>query len=253
MAWKHCIKFPWCFKISRRTCHQAFSFWVISLCSLCICFLLLCTLCIKFPLYFGFSVETQLKLEPCKPLEPRRTCRLCCAMTLHVKVTFLGGLHHNTLLHVSSRSDPVACLTDVLHWDLFLGPSESRVSSNVVVARHTVSCFLHFVWTEVLLGGSTGEIILWTRVQSTWKTIPRTWLIRVSISHGLPPTTPQRLSKPASCAAMIPSPRTLDIASMCWSPDFPAMRSLVRNSHSWKLVACACTRFSTIPSSSTQV
>ena len=44
VARKHSIKFPWNFEISRRTDHQAFSSWVISLCSLCIFFSLLYSL-----------------------------------------------------------------------------------------------------------------------------------------------------------------------------------------------------------------
>ena len=40
------------------------------------------------------------------------------------------------------------------------------MSSNVGVARRTVSYSLHFVWTKVLLDGNVGEIILWTRAQS---------------------------------------------------------------------------------------
>ena len=40
------------------------------------------------------------------------------------------------------------------------------VSNNVVVARRTVSYFLHFAWTNVLWDGSTARIILWFRAQS---------------------------------------------------------------------------------------
>ena len=52
VARKHRIKFPWNFELARRICHQAFSSWVISLCSVCICFSLLYTLRIRFPWYF---------------------------------------------------------------------------------------------------------------------------------------------------------------------------------------------------------
>ena len=41
------------------------------------------------------------------------------------------------------------------------------MSSNVVVARHTVSYFPGFVWTGVLRDDNTVGIILWTRVQSS--------------------------------------------------------------------------------------
>ena len=52
-----------------------------------------------------------------------------------------------------------------LHRDASLRPFGSRVFSNVGVARHTVSNFLHFDWTKVLQDGNTGEIILRTRAQ----------------------------------------------------------------------------------------
>ena len=72
---------------------------------------------------------------------------------------------------MSNRSDPAACLIDVLHGDELLGPSEPGVSSNAVVARRTVSDFLP--------DGRTGEIILQTRVLSRdricWISVSITW------------------------------------------------------------------------------
>ena len=50
-----------------------------------------------------------------------------------------------------------------------LGPSKPRVSSNVVVARDTVSHFLRFVWTTILHDGSIGGTLLWIRVLSMEK------------------------------------------------------------------------------------
>ena len=108
------------------------------------------------------------------------------------------------------------------------------MSSNVVVARHTVSCLLQCVWTGVHRNGSIGGMILWTRVQSREKPFLACVLISVSIPLGLPSIISHRLSKPTSCAATKASPRgpsqTLDIASTHWSPDLPVTRSRVRNS-----------------------
>ena len=82
------------------------------------------------------------------------------------------------------------------------------MSNNVVVARRTVSCLLHLVWTGVLQGDNTDGTVLWIHVQSQGKTIPRICWINVSIPRGRPSTISHRLSKPTSCAATNASPRS---------------------------------------------
>ena len=56
---------------------------------------------------------------------------------------------------MSDRCPSLRCVTDL--------------NSNVVVARHTVSCSLRSVWTGVLQGDGTGGMILWIRVLSREK------------------------------------------------------------------------------------
>ena len=70
------------------------------------------------------------------------------------------------------------------------------MSSSVVVARHTVSYFLHFIWT----GGPPGRRYWRNNSLDSCavkgKTIPRMCWISVSITDGLLSTISHRLSKP---------------------------------------------------------